>query len=135
MMAAVWIILAMVVVGFILWLTDRLSSNGTTEADEVPAHKVNSCTDDSCILHSMCEKEPQEGMGEAIVYYEDYELDEFRGIAPDRYTQEQAELFAEVLRTLRHHEIAPWTHSLHLRGIRLPASIRAEVLTRLKSLN
>ena len=73
----------------------------------------------------------QECMMEAatkpIEDYEDEELDVFRGRPADRYTDNEAALFAEVLYTMRPDEVRGWTRSLTLRGIDLPNQLKDEV--------
>lgn len=73
----------------------------------------------------------QECMMEAatkpIEYYDDEELDVFRGRPADRYTDNEAALFAEVLYTMRPDEVRGWTRSLTLRGIDLPNQLKDEV--------
>ena len=59
-------------------------------------------------------------------YYDDEELDVFKGRPSDSYTDEEVEQFSEVLYTMRHEEIADWCRSLTLRGISLPDQIKDE---------
>lgn len=61
-----------------------------------------------------------------IVYYDDEELDAFRGRPSDCYSDDEVEQFSEVLYTMRHEEIADWCRSLTLRGINLPNQIKDE---------
>lgn len=59
-------------------------------------------------------------------YFEDEELDAYRGRAADSYTQAEVATFREVLRTLRPAEAKPWLQSLAKRHVALPASLRGE---------
>ncbi len=82
-----------------------------------------------CGINCFCDDEGlQRQMSEEIVYFEDEELDAFRGVAADAYNQEQTDMFAEVLTTLRPQEVADWLHSLQLRGIALPNSLKDEAI-------
>lgn len=63
-----------------------------------------------------------------IVYYDDEELDAFRGRPSDSYTDEETQQFAEVLETLRSDEVKPWGRSLILRGINMPDGIKDEFI-------
>ena len=62
-----------------------------------------------------------------IEYYDDEELDRFRGTASDNYSDEDADMFADVLYTMRSDEVAGWCRSLHLRGVELPDQLKDEV--------
>ena len=64
-----------------------------------------------------------------IEYYDDEELDRFRGKEPDQYTDEEVEEFANVLYTMQSHEVKEWNRSLILRQINLPNQIKDEVIT------
>lgn len=63
---------------------------------------------------------------EAPVYFDDEELDSFRGRDSESYSDAEIEQFADVLYTMRPDEVATWIASLGLRGINLPASLRSE---------
>ena len=75
-----------------------------------------------------CEQEcMMEAATKPIEYYDDEELDVFRGRPADRYTDNEAALFTEVLYTMRPDEVRGWTRSLTLRGIDLPNQLKDEV--------
>ena len=75
-----------------------------------------------------CEQDcMMEAATKPIEYYDDEELDVFRGRPADRYTDNEAALFAEVLYTMRPDEVRGWTRSLTLRGIDLPNQLKDEV--------
>lgn len=82
---------------------------------------------DSCGVSCFCDDAAlRRQINEEIVYFDDEELDAYKGIEPQHYTPEQTEDFSEVLTTLQPDEIADWLHSLKLRGICLPDSLRDE---------
>lgn len=66
-----------------------------------------------------------------ILYYEDEELDRFRGRAADLYTEMETQEFRHVLRTLQDADVPGWVTSIHRRGIHFPAGIADEVTHRL----
>lgn len=78
-----------------------------------------------CGLHEVCEKESLRAL-EDVEYYEDEELDRFRGRTT--YSDEEIEEFREVLYTMRTDEVAGWLHSLELRRVNLPDELKDEVL-------
>lgn len=73
-----------------------------------------------CGLHEVCEK----AINQDIEYYEDEELDRFRGRTT--YTEEEVEEFREVLYTMRTDEVAGWLRSLELRQVNLPDELKDE---------
>ena len=78
-----------------------------------------------CGLHEVCEKESLRAL-EDVEYYEDEELDRFRGRTT--YSDEEIEECREVLYTMRTDEVAGWLHSLELRRVNLPDELKDEVL-------
>ena len=81
-----------------------------------------------CGMHITCEKDSLAAMTTEIVYYDDEELDAYRGTAADAYTDSQIEQFRDVLLTLLPEDIAGWARSLRLRGIELPECVKDELL-------
>lgn len=63
-----------------------------------------------------------------IEYFDDEELDAYKGRKSDSYTDEEAAQFAEVLYTMRPSEVKDWTASLILRGISMPDQIKDEAI-------
>ncbi len=80
-------------------------------------------------MHITCEKDSLlASVSPEIVYYDDEELDAFKGRGADSYTDEEIEQFRDVLLTLLPEDIAGWGRSIQLRGIELPSSVREELL-------
>ena len=79
-----------------------------------------------CGLHEVCEKDSLRAAGKDIEYYEDEELDRFRGRTA--FSEEEVEEFREVLYTMRTDEVAGWVRSLELRQVPLPDELKDEVL-------
>lgn len=78
-----------------------------------------------CGLHEVCEKESlRAAASQGIEYYEDEELDRFRGRTT--YTEDEIEEFREVLYTMRTDEVAGWLRSLELRQVNLPDELKDE---------
>lgn len=63
-----------------------------------------------------------------IVYYNDEELDAYRGVAADAYDDKGLAEFSEVFYTLRPDDMTGWLNSLRLRQIELPLALRDEAL-------
>ena len=82
-----------------------------------------------CGQHEVCEKDlMKKAVTEPAVYYEDEDLDAFRGRSSDSYTEEETEVFAEVLRTMWQSDVSGWLRSLQLRGIELPDQLKDEAI-------
>ena len=81
-------------------------------------------TDDKCEQVCMMEAATKD-----IEYYDDEELDRFRGRPSNQYTDAEVEEFATVLYTIQSHEVKGWNRSLILREINLPDQIKDEVIT------
>ena len=79
-----------------------------------------------CGQHEVCEKESLRAAVRDIDYYEDEELDRFRGCTA--FSEEEVEKFREVLYTMRTDEVAGWLRSLELRQVPLPDELKDEVL-------
>lgn len=81
-------------------------------------------TDDKCEQVCMMEAATRE-----IEYYDDEELDRFRGRLSNQYTDEEAEEFANILYTMQPQEAKGWNRSLILREINVPNQIKDELIT------
>lgn len=82
-----------------------------------------------CGQHEVCEKDSLlAAVSRDIEYYEDEELDRFRGRAGSEYSEDECEEFREILYTMKEDEVAGWTRSLQLRGIEVPDGVKDELL-------
>lgn len=125
-MGAVLIILsALVIVGTILYLLHRRSLSREPETEQIEQVDSEVC----CGMHITCEKDSLlASVSEEIVYYDDEELDEYKGRGTNDYNNDEIEQFRDVLLTLLPQDIAGWGRSIQLRGIELPAIVREELL-------
>lgn len=80
-----------------------------------------------CGAHAICEKGLKK-IEKQIEYFDDEELDQFKGIAADAYADKQIDMFREVLYTLNKKEVSDWLVSLEQREIALPEILRQEAL-------
>lgn len=128
--ASLILIAATLLLGIVLYIGHRREKikirNGETKADaseqpEIPA--------ECCGAHEICERDSLlAAVSKKIEYYDDEELDEWKGTPADRYDDRQTETFREILYSMRSDEVAGWVRSLQLRGIELPDGIKDEVL-------
>ena len=127
MIPAFYIFVAMVAVGVVLYLLDLRSRKNEPQDAAPEAPKVADCDADCCSSHEVCPSEMMlEGCNAEIVYFDDEELDAFKGRAADAYTPEEEEQFRDVLYTLLPADLLPWEQSMKKRGIILPSAIRNE---------
>lgn len=80
-----------------------------------------------CGQHLDCEKGLRILRDESL-YYNDEELDAYKGIPAENYTAEQRAEIREVFETLMPHEVSDWVCAMYARGIELPADIREEAM-------
>ena len=122
MIIALYIALAIVGVGAVLWALDR---RHRSDVEPEPATEPEQC----CGMHITCEKDSLlADVSPEVEYFDDEELDRFRGRDAEAYTDPEIEEFREVLLTLLPTDIAPWARSIQLRGITLPTPVREELL-------
>ena len=107
-------------------------SNSTTSRQPSPSLKERGQGGEffiCCGQHAVCEKELlMKAAGEPIEYFDDEELDRFRGRSADSYSESEEEAFREVLYTTLTREVGDWLRSLQLRGIELPEGLRDEAM-------
>lgn len=97
------------------------------EITEIPEPKELTAEEECCGQHETCERDSLlAAVSKGIEYYDDEELDRFRGIASDAYDEEAENEFREVLYTLQEVEVAGWLRSLQLREINLPDALKDE---------
>ena len=68
------------------------------------------------------------GVSKDIEYYEDEELDRFKGRSGEDYNDDEIEEFTEVLTTLKTEEVAGWIRSLQLREVNLPIELKDDII-------
>lgn len=94
-----------------------------------PSHEEMEDDDEECCgEHEVCEKgRIKRALRTDIEYFDDEELDRYRGTAPDEYDDEAVEEFREVLYTMNPSEIEDWLKSLELREVALPDALKDEL--------
>ena len=132
MKAALIILAFIVVVGLLAWLLDKIfyrrlmvKEGGSCEEEATAAEEEET---ECCGMHAVCEKDLLSPVSDEYEYYDDEELDAYRGRGAESYTDEEVEQFRDVLLTLRPDDVAGWSRSMQLRGIELPTEVREELL-------
>ena len=119
------LIFSILFLGILVALVSKLRQKQGEE--DAPITVVETCStcngsNDKCEQDCMMEAATKD-----IEYYDDEELDRFRGRSSDSYGDDEVEQFSEVLYTMRQDEVAGWCRSLTLRGISLPDQLKDEV--------
>lgn len=96
------------------------------ELEEAPP--VVTVDSECCGQHQICEKESLlAAVSKQIEYYDDEELDRFKGRPSDGYSEEEIEEFRDILYPMQEVDVAGWSRSLQLRGIELPDELKDEL--------
>ncbi len=122
------IIIAIVIGLFaIVGISILVKLNKTGKKPEENEEKIVSAPASGCCgAHEVCEFD-QIKMDETIIeYYDDEELDEFKNIKEDQYTNSQIDQFRDVMYTLKTDEIRHWLLSIERRNINLPSVLLSE---------
>lgn len=99
--------------------SNRKKENLIQEEASIPAS-------DCCGAHEICEFDQIKVDESRIEYYDDEELDEFKNINENGYTNNQIDQFRDVLYTLKTEEIRYWLLSIERRKINLPSILVSE---------
>lgn len=124
MLIVLYMIIALAVLGLIAGIVSWWNYRHAPKEEPI----VNPADMECCGQHEVCEKESLlAAISKQIEYYDDEELDRFKGRGGDDYTEEEAEEFRNVLYTMRSEEVAGWVRSLQLRQVNLPDDVKDEV--------
>ena len=125
-MTVALILLALLLgVGVLLWFHDRMTRSEADKQSPAQQQQPEEC----CGMHITCERDSLlASVSPQIEYYDDEELDAFKGYDPEEYTDVEIELFRDVLLSMRPDDIAGWARSLQLRNVPLPPVVRDELL-------
>jgi len=85
----------------------------------------SSCSGDDPKCEQAC---MMEAAVKPVEYFDDEELDRYKGRASGEYSDEEAEEFREVMETMRPEEVKAWNRSLILREINMPDQIKDDYI-------
>ena len=109
-----------------MFILRRIYGNTPTAEESHDHHDGEDGT--CCGKHTNCAK----GYDNSNLYFDDEELDRFKGKKPEEYTESEIEEFRHVLYTMREEEVENWAHCIETRGIELPGEIKEEILLMLQ---
>ena len=129
----VYLIISLVVLGIVAFIFGYLREMKLKkqlqrgEIDELPSIKQVEDME-CCGQHETCEKDSLlAAISKQIEYYDDEELDRFRGKESNSYSEKEVDEFRDVLYTMKDDEVAGWVRSLQLRSVELPDDLKDEV--------
>lgn len=119
-----YLFLSLIALGVFSALYAIITNRNREESPVVQADSCATCNGEN----DKCEQEcMMEAATKPIEYFDDEELDAFKGRSSDSYTDEEVEQFSYVMNTMPQEEIKDWCRSLHLRGIEIPDQLKDEV--------
>lgn len=127
-------ILVLILIGVALfgliagWLYNRNIQKKIEKGEITEAPEIVEVDSECCGQHETCERDSLlAAVSKGIEYYDDEELDRFRGRNSEEYEEEEIEEFRNILYTMQEVEVAGWCRSLQLRGIEFPAELKDEL--------
>lgn len=127
-------ILVLILIGVALfgltagWLYNRNIQKKIEKGEITEAPEIVEVDSECCGQHETCERDSLlAAVSKGIEYYDDEELDRFRGRSSEEYEEEEIEEFRNILYTMQEVEVAGWCRSLQLRGIEFPAELKDEL--------
>lgn len=105
------------------WIASKLKRKDNQEKEtEIPREVPSDC----CGAHEICEYDERIITSQEIIYYNDEELDRFKGKKAADYSDGEIDEIRDVLYTLQAREINSWLKSIELRGLQLPSILHQE---------
>lgn len=102
---------------------DSRAGSGNSTGDADPTVPQGEC----CGKHLVCEKQKlAEARLRSKQYFDDEELDRFKGRSSDSYDDSEVEEFRYVMYTMQQNEVRDWMECLQAREIELPDELKEE---------
>lgn len=113
--------------GIVAAVIGKIQHNKDGETDVIVTDNSSCASCDG--INTKCEQEcMMEAAVKDIVYFDDEELDVYKGRPSDKYTDEEAGQFGEIMYTMRQEEVKEWNRSLIIRGINMPDQLKDEYI-------
>ncbi|NDW18971.1 phospholipase [Dysgonomonas sp. 216] len=113
------------VLSLFIWNTMQVKRGNTEKLEEIESDPVDG---ECCGKHATCEKDSLlSAFSEEIEYFDDEELDAYKGLSSDRYSEKDVEEFRSVLYSMYDEDKPRWVRSLQLRNISIPDQLKDEV--------
>ena len=128
-----WILIISFFVVFIIamivgWARNIKIKRQIEKGEIEKAPEIITVDSECCGQHEVCEKESLlAAVSKNIEYYDDEELDRFKGYPSDKYSNDEVDEYREIMYTCKEDEVAGWARSLQLRGIEIPDELKDEL--------
>lgn len=101
---------------------DKITDETETDSD--------GCSAACCAANEVCPSQIllENELKKEVTYYDDYELDAFSGRSAADYSEDEIEIFRNILYTLLPSDFLGWERSLKKRGIIMPGAIHDEFI-------
>ena len=133
-----WVTISVFVfLAFLIMLAVHIGRKHPSDADQdkemqQPPALGESASCSSCSLEG-CNKSCMTDEYVEPEYFDDEELDRFRGRHSSEYTDKEAEEFRDILYSMRQEEVRDWFKSLTQRSIEVPDQIKDELILMLEN--
>jgi len=113
------------VITLYLWNGYQRKKGNTERQEVIDADPVDGTC---CGQHSICEKDSLMNIFvEKIDYFDDEELDHYKGRLSEGYSDIEADQFREVFYTMQDNDKPKWVRSLLQREIEIPNQLKDEI--------
>jgi len=122
---------------FVLYYLDRWNKTRKIETGtDLQAQPEPVPSGECCGKHAVCEKQKlAEARLRSAQYFDDEELDRFRGRSADDYSDQEVEEFRYVMYTMQQNEVREWMECLQAREIELPDELKEECYSMMNEIN
>jgi hypothetical protein len=112
---------------FVLFYLDRWNRTRGLNQQQVVQPQQEIPAGECCGKHAVCEKQKlAEARLRSAQYFDDEDLDRFKGRSSDNYTDQEVEEFRYVLYTMQQDEVREWMECLQARDIEIPDELKEE---------
>jgi hypothetical protein len=122
-----YICAAVLLLMFVLYWLDRFNRTRGLNQQQAVQPQQEIPAGECCGKHVVCEKQKlAEARLRSAQYFDDEDLDRFKGRSSDRYTDQEVEEFRYVMYTMQQNEVREWMECLQARDIELPDELKEE---------
>lgn len=122
-----YICAAVLLLMFILYWLDRFNKTRGLSQEQAQQPEPEIPAGECCGKHAVCEKQKlAEARMRSAQYFDDEDLDRFKGRSSDKYTDQEVEEFRYVLYTMQQNEVRDWMECLQAREIEIPDELKEE---------
>ena len=118
---------AVLLLMFVLYYLDRWNKTHVKRTEQPSQTEQEIPAGECCGKHVVCEKQKlAEARLRNAQYFDDEDLDRYKGRSSDSYDDKEVEEFRYVMYTMRQDEVREWMECLQARDIELPDELKEE---------